>query len=276
MWDDLMKKSKAAGINLIETYVFWNLHQPEPDMFNFEGQANVLQFLQIAQQNGMWVNLRIGPYVCAEWNFGGFPEWLKELDGVVFRDYNAPYMREMAKFMETITDYLRPMFASNGGPIILAQVENEYGWLEKKYGANGTKYAEWAIEYARSLNIGVPWIMCSQDDMPLAINTCNGFYCDDWLAGHFQKFPNQPALWTENWPGWFQDWGQGKPKRPAVDVAYSAVRWFARGGTHMNYYMWHGGTTFARWPGGPGITNSYDYDAPIDEYGFPINLNILT
>jgi len=90
------------------------------------------------------------------------------------------------------------MFASNGGPIILAQVENEYGWLEKAYGLNGTIYANWSIAYAHTLDVGVPWNMCAQDNQPTAINTCNGFYCDQWLAQHFETFPDQPALWTES------------------------------------------------------------------------------
>jgi len=89
------------------------------------------------------------------------------------------------------------MFASNGGPIILAQVENEYGWLEQEYGLNGTIYANWSISYATELDIGVPWTMCQQNNEPAAINTCNGFYCDSWLASHWETFPNQPALWTE-------------------------------------------------------------------------------
>ena len=89
------------------------------------------------------------------------------------------------------------MFASNGGPIIMAQVENEYGWLEQEYGLNGTIYANWSISYATELDVGVPWTMCQQNNEPAAINTCNGFYCDSWLASHWETFPNQPALWTE-------------------------------------------------------------------------------
>eukprot|EP01133_Synstelium_polycarpum_P003416 gene3416-3881_t len=269
MWPDILQRSKDAGIDLIETYTFWNLHEPVQGQYNFEGNANITQFLDICKEKGLYVNLRIGPYVCAEWNYGGFPVWLKNIPDIVFRDYNEPYMNEMAAWMTYITNYLRPYFASNGGPIIMAQVENEYGWLEAEYGASGKAYAEWAIQYAKTLDIGVPWIMCSQDDISDAINTCNGFYCHEWIAQHWAKFHDQPAFWTENWPGWFQHYGEGVPHRPVQDVLYSVARWLAYGGSHINYYMWHGGTTFGRWTGGPFIVTSYDYDVALDEFGYP-------
>ncbi|GAM27991.1 hypothetical protein SAMD00019534_111670 [Acytostelium subglobosum LB1] len=269
MWPSILSQSKAAGIDLIETYIFWNLHEPTPGQYYFEGNANITAFLDECQRQGLYVNLRIGPYVCAEWNYGGFPTWLRNVPGIVFRDYNEPFMNYMSAWMTFVVTYLKPYFASNGGPIIMAQVENEYGWLENEYGASGKQYAEWAANFANSLDIGVPWIMCSQDDIGNVINTCNGFYCHDWIANHWQTWYNQPAFWTENWPGWFQNWGTGVPHRPVQDVLYSAARWFAYGGSHMNYYMWHGGTTFGRWTGGPFIVTSYDYDVALDEYGYP-------
>ncbi|EFA80090.1 glycoside hydrolase family 35 protein [Heterostelium album PN500] len=269
MWRPVLEATKAAGIDLIETYTFWNLHEPTPGTYNFEGNANVTAFLDICAELGLYVTVRFGPYVCAEWNYGGFPFWLKEIDGIVFRDYNQPFMDQMSNWMTYIVNYLRPYYASNGGPIILAQVENEYGWLEAAYGASGTKYALWAAQFANSLDIGIPWIMCSQDDIATVINTCNGFYCHDWIDVHWTAYPNQPAFWTENWPGWFQNWEGGVPHRPVQDVLYSVARWIAYGGSMMNYYMWFGGTTFGRWTGGPFITTSYDYDGAIDEYGYP-------
>ena len=102
-------------------------------------------------------------------------------------------------------------------------------------------YAAWAAELALSSYDGVPWIMCQQDDAPDSmIATCNGFYCDGWIDGHRQRRPGQPAMFTENWPGWFQAWGEPVPHRPAVDVAFSVARFVARGGTLNNYYMYHG------------------------------------
>ena len=101
------------------------------------------------------------------------------------------------------------------------------------------------------------------------INTCNGYYCDDWIAKHAADFPAQPHMWTENWPGWFQTWGEARPHRPSVDVAFSVARWVAKGGTYMNYYMAFGGTTFGRHTGGPLLVTSYDYDVQISEFGLP-------
>eukprot|EP01132_Coremiostelium_polycephalum_P005274 gene5274-6567_t len=269
-WPSILKLSKKAGIDVIDTYVFWNLHQPNPNNdYNFNGNANITHFLDLCKKYDLYVILRLGPYVCAEWSYGGFPEWLREIPGIVFRDYNQPFMNEMSKWISFIVDYLRPYFASNGGPIILAQIENEYGWLEKEYGQSGKQYAQWSINFAQSLNIGIPWIMCAQDDIESAINTCNGFYCHDWIKQHWDTFPNQPAFWTENWPGWFQEYGQPVPHRPVQDVLFSVARWIAYGGSLINYYMWYGGSNFDWYPGGPFIIQSYDYDVAINEYGFP-------
>ncbi|EFA76539.1 glycoside hydrolase family 35 protein [Heterostelium album PN500] len=174
----------------------------------------------------------------------------------------------MESWMRFITKYLERHFAANGGPIIMSQVENEYGWVQERYGESGTKYAQWSARLAQSLNVGVPWIMCQQDDIDSVINTCNGFYCHDWIEGHWARYPNQPAFFTENWPGWFQQWKQSTPHRPVEDVLYAVGNWFARGGSLMNYYMWHGGTNFGR-TSSPMVVNSYDYDAALDEYGNP-------
>ncbi|XP_038688653.1 beta-galactosidase 7-like [Tripterygium wilfordii] len=120
---------------------------------------------------------------------------------------------------------------------------------------------------ADSQNIGVPWIMCQQSDAPQPmINTCNGWYCDSFEPNS----PTSPKMWTENWTGWFKSWGGKDPHRTAEDLAFSVARFFQRGGTFQNYYMYHGGTNFGRTAGGPYITTSYDYDAPLDEFG---NLN---
>ncbi|CAA7053682.1 unnamed protein product [Microthlaspi erraticum] len=159
------------------------------------------------------------------------------------------------------------LFASQGGPIILAQIENEYGNVIGSYGEAGKAYIQWCANMAQSLDVGVPWIMCQQDDAPQPmLNTCNGFYCDNFVPNN----PNTPKMWTENWTGWYKNWGGKNPYRTAEDVAFAVARFFQRGGTFQNYYMYHGGTNFDRTSGGPYITTSYDYDAPLDEFG---NLN---
>ncbi|KAK4567104.1 hypothetical protein RGQ29_003086 [Quercus rubra] len=174
----------------------------------------------------------------------------------------------MQKFTTFIVNLMKQekLFASQGGPIILAQIENEYGYYESGYGDAGKRYAMWAASMAVSQNIGVPWIMCQQFDAPdTVIDTCNSFYCDQFKP----LSPKKPKIWTENWPGWFKTFGERDPHRPPEDVAYSVARFFQKGGSVQNYYMYHGGTNFGRTAGGPFITTSYDYDAPIDEYGLP-------
>ncbi|KAF3518153.1 hypothetical protein DY000_02061752 [Brassica cretica] len=269
MWPDLIKKGKEGGLDAIETYVFWNAHEPTRRQYDFSGKLDLIRFLKTIQDEGLYGVLRIGPYACAEWNYGGFPVWLHNMPGMVFRTTNKAFMDEMQNFTTMIVDMVKKenLFASQGGPIILAQIENEYGNVMGPYGESGKAYIKWCANMAQSLNVGVPWIMCQQNDAPQPmLNTCNGFYCDNFVPNN----PNTPKMWTENWTGWFKQWGGKNPHRTTEDVAFSVARFFQRGGTFNNYYMYHGGTNFDRTAGGPYITTSYDYDAPLDEYG---NLN---
>ncbi|KAL0663354.1 hypothetical protein Bca4012_100191 [Brassica carinata] len=269
MWPDLIKKSKEGGLDAIETYVFWNAHEPTRRQYDFSGKLDLIRFLKTIQDEGLYGVLRIGPYACAEWNYGGFPVWLHNMPGMVFRTTNKAFMDEMQNFTTMIVDMVKKenLFASQGGPIILAQIENEYGNVMGPYGESGKAYIKWCANMAQSLDVGVPWIMCQQNDAPQPmLNTCNGFYCDNFVPNN----PNTPKMWTENWTGWFKQWGGKNPHRTTEDVAFSVARFFQRGGTFNNYYMYHGGTNFDRTAGGPYITTSYDYDAPLDEYG---NLN---
>ncbi|CAL1384117.1 unnamed protein product [Linum trigynum] len=266
MWGDLIQKAKDGGLDCIDTYVFWNGHEPSPGKYNFEGRYDLVRFIKTIQKAGLYVHLRIGPYVCAEWNFGGFPVWLKYVDGISFRTDNQPFKAAMQGFTEKIVQMMKneKLFASQGGPIILSQIENEYGPDIKAYGAAGRAYMNWAAKMAVGLDTGVPWVMCKEDDAPdPVINACNGFYCDD----HRPNKPYKPALWTEAWSGWFTEFGGPNHQRPVEDLAFGVARFIQKGGTFINYYMYHGGTNFGRSAGGPFITTSYDYDAPIDEYG---------
>ncbi|KAJ9564503.1 hypothetical protein OSB04_000469 [Centaurea solstitialis] len=266
MWEDLIMKAKDGGLDVIDTYVFWNVHEPSPGNYNFEGRYDLVRFLKTVQKAGMYVHLRIGPYVCAEWNFGGFPVWLKYVPGISFRTDNEPFKRAMKRFTEKIVDLMKSekMFESQGGPIILSQIENEYGSVGKAYGGTGHTYMTWAAKMAVGLDTGVPWVMCKQDDAPdPIINTCNGFYCDDFSPNK----PYKPAIWTEAWSGWFSEFGGPAHQRPVQDLAFGVARFIQKGGSFINYYMYHGGTNFGRTSGGPFITTSYDYDAPLDEYG---------
>ncbi|CAJ2628195.1 unnamed protein product [Trifolium pratense] len=266
MWPDLIKKAKEGGLDAIETYVFWNAHEPIRREYDFSGNNDLIRFLKTIQDEGLFAVLRIGPYVCAEWNYGGIPVWVHNLPGVEIRTANKVYMDEMQNFTTLIVNMVQKekLFASQGGPIILSQIENEYGNVMSVYGDDGKAYIDWCAKMAESFNIGIPWIMCQQPDAPQPmINTCNGWYCHDFEPNN----PNSPKMWTENWVGWFKNWGGKDPHRTTEDVAYSVARFFETGGTFQNYYMYHGGTNFGRTAGGPYITTSYDYDAPLDEYG---------
>ncbi|ONI10286.1 hypothetical protein PRUPE_4G038600 [Prunus persica] len=267
VWPEIIKKSKEGGLDVIETYVFWNYHEPVKGQYYFEGRFDLVRFVKTVQEAGLLVHLRIGPYACAEWNYGGFPIWLHFIPGIQFRTTNAPFKIEMKQFLAKIVEMMKKehLFASQGGPIILAQVENEYGNIEGSYGVGGELYVKWAAETAVSLNTSVPWVMCVQDDAPdPIINTCNGFYCDRFTPNS----PSKPKMWTENYSGWFLGFGNPIPFRPVEDLAFAVARFFETGGTFQNYYMYFGGTNFGRTAGGPLVATSYDYDAPIDEYGF--------
>ncbi|KAK2380321.1 beta-galactosidase [Trifolium repens] len=266
MWPDLIQKSKDGGIDVIETYVFWNLHEPIRGQYNFEGRGDLVGFVKAVAAAGLYVHLRIGPYVAAQWNYGGFPLWLHFIPGIKFRTDNEPFKAEMKRFTEKIVDLMKQenLYASQGGPIILSQIENEYELISADYGPAAKPYINWAASMATSLDTGVPWVMCQQANAPdPIINTCNDFYCDQFTPNSDKK----PKMWTENCTGWFLAFGEAAPYRPVEDIAFSVARFFQRGGTFQNYYMYHGGTNFGRTTGGPFITTSYDYDAPIDEYG---------
>ncbi|MCS6831641.1 MAG: beta-galactosidase, partial [bacterium] len=267
MWRSLMQHSKEAGLNAIETYVFWNLHERRRGVYDFSDRLDLRRFLDTTQEFGLYVILRIGPYICAETNYGGLPAWLRDVPGIQMRTDNEPFLREMGRWVRFLCDYLRPYFAPNGGPIILAQIENEYGNIAWRYGEEGERYLKRLAEMAEALQVGVPWVMC-KGSAPGIIETINAFYAHPLLDEYFTQYPDKPALWTEHWPGWYDLWGYPHNRRTPENVAYAAARFFAAGGTGMNYYMWHGGTNFDR-DGSFLQTTSYDYDAPLDEYGLP-------
>ncbi|RLN12832.1 hypothetical protein C2845_PM09G16760 [Panicum miliaceum] len=266
MWPDLLQKARDGGLDVVQTYVFWNGHEPVQGQYYFGDRYDLVRFVKLAHQAGLYVHLRIGPYVCAEWNFGGFPVWLKYVPGISFRTDNGPFKAAMQAFVEKVVSMMKAegLFEWQGGPIILAQVENEYGPMESVMGAGAKPYANWAAKMAVATGAGVPWVMCKQDDAPdPVINTCNGFYCDYFTPNSNSK----PTMWTEAWSGWFTAFGKPVPHRPVEDLAFAVARFIQKGGSFVNYYMYHGGTNFDRTSGGPFIATSYDYDAPIDEYG---------
>ena len=266
MWPDLIQKAKDGGLDVVQTYVFWNGHEPSPGKYNFEGRFDLVKFIKLVQAAGLYVHLRIGPYVCAEWNFGGLPVWLKYVPGIEFRTDNGPFKVAMQGFVSKIVSMMKSenLFEPQGGPIIMSQIENEYGPVEWTIGAPGKAYTKWAAQMAVGQNTGVPWIMCKQETAPdPIIDTCNGFYCENFRPNR----PWKPKMFTELWTGWYTKYGGAIPKRPAEDIAFAVARFIQNNGSFFNYYMYHGGTNFGRTAPGLFIATSYDYDAPIDEYG---------
>ncbi|KAJ3687354.1 hypothetical protein LUZ61_016518 [Rhynchospora tenuis] len=247
--------------------VFWNAHEPRPRQYNFEGRYDLVRFIKLIQEHKMYATLRIGPFIQAEWNHGGLPYWLREVSNITFRTDNDPFKYYMRRFVTLIVKIMKKkkLFASQGGPIILSQIENEYMTVEPAFGEAGERYIQWAAKMALGLKTGVPWIMCKQVDAPgPVIPTCNGLNCGDTYDG--PKGGNKPFLWTENWTARFRIFGDAPSQRPVDDLAFSVARFFSKGGTLANYYMYHGGTNFGRTGASFVLTQYYD-EAPLDEYG---------
>ncbi|MCD7462852.1 hypothetical protein HAX54_049468 [Datura stramonium] len=225
MWPDLIQKAKDGGLDVIETCVFWNGHEPSPG------------------KSGFWCR--------------GFPVWLKYVPGIKFRADNQPFKVVMQGFVEKIVNMMKSenLFEPQGGPIIMAQIENEYGPVEWEIGAPGKPYGKWAAEMAVSLDTGVPWITCKQEDAPdpviLAMVS----------TAKILNLINPANLKCG------QKSGLPVPRQPAEDVAFAVARFIQNNGSFFNYYMHHRGTNFGRTAAGRFIATSFDYDAPLDEYG---------
>ncbi|GAB2267879.1 hypothetical protein Dimus_002855 [Dionaea muscipula] len=266
-WGDLIRKSKLGGLNCIQTYVFWNIHEPVKGQYNFSGNRDVVSFIKKIGELGMWATLRIGPFIQAEWNHGGLPYWLKEERGIIFRTDNPVFKQYMAQWVSKVVNMMKDnkLYASQGGPIILSQIENEYDHIRAAFKKAGDRYIRWAGDFALSLGTGVPWLMCKQKNAPgQVINACNGRHCADTFNG--PNAPTKPKLWTENWTAQYRIFGDSPSSRPVEDMAYSVAHWFAKNGSHVNYYMYYGGTNYGRTAAAFVTTRYYD-DAPLDEFG---------
>ena len=282
-WRDRFRIAKAMGLNTITTYVFWNEHEPRPGVYDFSGNNDVAEFVREAQQEGLYVILRPGPYVCAEWEFGGYPAWLFKDHGVVIRSSDQKFMGPAMKWIARLGKELAPLQIGNGGPIILTQVENEYGsygndhaYMEQIHkalvDAGFTQSQLYTADGPEQVPNG------SLPELPVGIN----FGGDS--AGAAQKAfatlktfrPNGPFFNSEYWAGWFDHWG-GKHAHTDATKEAANLKWMLEQGYSVSIYMFHGGTSFG-WMNGansddkgsyePDVT-SYDYDSPLDESGRP-------
>lgn len=266
LWPAILDRSVECGLNCIATYIFWNAHEPRRGEFDFSGDRDLGHFLSLCAERHLYVILRMGPYCCAEWNYGGYPSWLRDEPGIVIRTWNEPYLQRVEAYFQRLCAEVRPFLATRGGPVILCQVENEYANVAKRYGADGQRYLEWMADVAKRLGVEVPIIMC-EGGAEGAIDTVNGFSISDERLREFrERHPAMPIIWTEFWPGWYETWGFQRHDRDPRNMAFHLLRFLARGGSGWNYYMWHAGTNFGRTSMYLQAT-AYGFDAPLDEYG---------
>ncbi|MFE2916902.1 glycoside hydrolase family 35 protein [Kitasatospora indigofera] len=277
LWHDRLLRLRAMGVNTVETYVAWNVHEPERGRHDFDGGQDVAAFVRAAGALGLDVIVRPGPYICAEWEFGGLPGWLLADPGMRLRRVNAPYLAAVDAWFDVLVPVLLPLLAGNGGPVVAMGVENEYG----SYG-NETAYLEHLSDGL--VRRGVDCLLFTAD------GAADGFQLGGRLPGVLtsgtfgsrpqsaldclrRHQPQGPLVCMEFWHGWFDHWGEPHHTRDAKEAAGVLDELLAAGAS-VNIYMGHGGTNFGWYNGAnhtgevyqPTVT-SYDYDAPVGEAG---------
>lgn len=276
-WRDRMKKARAMGLNTIATYAYWNLHEPRPGVYDFGENNDVAEFIREAQQEGLYVILRPGPYICTEWDFGGFPAWLLKNPSMVVRSRDPEFMAAASRWLDRLGKELAPLQIENGGPILMVQVENEYG----SFGKDHLYMREIREEIVHAGFTGA--LLYTADGPEETPDGClpDLFAGINFGPGEAQKGfallqksgRSGPFMATEYWAGWFDFWGEKYNFTKAAAQA-ADIEWMLRQGYSINIYMFHGGTTFG-WMNGanskgkdyrPFIT-SYDYDSALDESG---------
>ena len=277
-WRHRIQMAKAMGCNTIAAYIFWNYHESEPGLFDFQtGNHNIAQFIRIVQEEGMYLILRPGPYVCAEWDFGGLPAYLLSIPDIKVRCMDPRYTQPAERYIKTLALQVKELQVTKGGPILMVQIENEYGSY-----ANDRNYMKWLQEVWKNNGIEVPFYtsdgatpyMLEAGSLPdAAIGLDPGAN-----AAHFAEAtkvnPNVPSFCSELYPGWLTHWGE-EWQRPDTAGLLKDVKWLMDNKKSFNFYVIHGGTNFGYWAGAnafsptqyqPDVT-SYDYDAPINEMG---------
>lgn len=287
-WRDRLEKLKAAGLNTVETYCCWNLHEPTEGCFDFSGMLDVERFIALADELGLYVIIRPGPYICAEWDFGGFPGWLLADDGIRLRTTDERYFAKVRRYMRVLMSHIVPHLETNGGNVILVAVENEYGSF-----GNSRAYMNACAELLRELGVDVPLFTADghtmaylnggrADDVLCALDFG---YDDGLLPEHTAAVktiqPDAPLFHAEHWIGQFAHWGRPLQTYPAETVAREVQQHLDQD-MNFNLYMFHGGTNWGFYAGAntvacnqehrtktkyyPDVT-SYDYDALLTEWG---------
>jgi beta-galactosidase len=281
-WRDRLKKARAMGLNTVSTYVFWNVHEPRPGVYNFSDGSDVAAFIRMAQEEGLYVILRPGPYSCAEWDLGGFPAWLLADPNIVLRSTDEKFIAPAVRWLHRLGQELAPLQITRGGPIIAVQVENEYGSFGGDKQGNDKQYLKRILDALKSAGLGEAMLYTADGgdelaagtlpELPAVVNFGPGDAKEEFAK--LQKFrPGQPMMSGEYWDGWFDHWGAHHKVTSAGEHAQE-LDWILSQGYSINLYMFHGGTSFgfmngANWDDNryePDVT-SYDYDSPVGESG---------
>lgn len=275
-WRDRLEKLKACGFNTLETYVAWNIHERREGEFDFSGGADLEGFVSIAEELGLNVILRPGPYICAEWDMGGLPSWLLNYSDIKLRCYNELYLEKVRSYMTAVFEQLRGHFGKDGGAIIAVQIENEYGSYgdDKRYlRALADMYHELGCEELLFTSDGDEKLMLSGGTLPEYLATCNFGSSPETAFASLREFrPDCPYMCCEFWNGWYDTWYTEHHTRDDLDAAEVFGRMLDMGAS-VNFYMFCGGTNFGMHSGAnqnefytPTVT-SYDYDAVLSEAG---------
>ncbi len=275
-WGDIFKKMRAMGCNCVETYCAWNLHEKQPGVFDFEGNLDIAEFIKAAAKEGLMVIVRPGPYICAEWEFGGLAWWIQADDEIEIRCSNKTYIKYFDRYLDHLFEEVRPLLTTNGGPVIMLQCENEYGY----YG-DDKEYLKYLYQSYISKGIDVPLFTSDGTSMDNLLDghiegcmaTLNfGSRVEENFKAHDELFPDQPKMCMEMWNGWFDAWGDEKHHTTSAEDYAKVVDDMLRRGS-LNMYMFIGGTNFGFMSGAnhyerfaPDVT-SYDYDAILSECG---------
>lgn len=276
-WEHRIQMCKSLGMNTICLYVFWNLHEQQPGQFDFSGNKNIAKFCRLAQKHGMYIIVRPGPYVCAEWEMGGLPWWLLKKKDIKLRTLDAYYMERVGKFMNQVGKQLADLQISRGGNIIMVQVENEFGGYgtDKPYVSairDLVKAAGFTDVNLFQCDWSSTFLRNGLDDLLWTLNFGTGANIDNQFKTLKEARPDTPLMCSEFWSGWFDHWGRKHETRSAKAMVQGIKEMLDR---HISFslYMAHGGTTFGHWGGAnnpaySAMCSSYDYDAPISEAGW--------
>ena len=277
-WRDRLEKLKNMGCNTVETYIPWNFHETQKGKFNWQGMHDVERFIQTAQDLGLYMIIRPSPYICAEWEAGGLPAWLFAEKGMKVRCSYKPYLDHVTDYYKVLMPKLVPHLVTNGGNIILMQIENEYGY----YG-DDTEYLDFLAYTMKNLGVNVPFVT---SDGPWGLAFKNGQHPEALPTGNFgtncqkqfvvmqnQMPQNKPLMCMEFWAGWFDAWGNPFKMKSVLKWNKKDFEYTIKNGHNINIYMFHGGTNFGFTNGANYYatlmpdTTSYDYDAPVTEDG---------